>query len=160
MSENKKQEFNLEREIQQMCSIKTRYIILAISILIIYDRTGKLLFLLLNTLYSGFKTYLSLVKGEDYLDWFYYWMICLGMRAVESFFESALILLSFEYYFYIKIFICFLLIKQIKECEKIYGYFLGKITYLINFAERFNDSQLLIYEMVKNLKNLNKKYIK
>lgn len=127
-----------------MCSIKIRYIVLIISVLVLVDKSGKLYFLLFNVVYPCFKTNIALVNGENYLHWFYYWMIFLGLRVVESCFESALLLITFGYYYYLKLFLCYLIVRQLNECEKIYGYFVDKVTKAISFAYKFNDSGWVI----------------
>jgi len=153
-------EISFEEQVRDLMNsfktIKFSYIVSAGIILSSLDFSGRLLYIVFNILFPCKKTYFSIVKGENYMLWSYYWMIVLSVKIIEIWLESILMFLTFNYYFYFKSGFFYLIYKNIWVTEKIFLYFQEMLFQHRELVYYMQDGVVSFMSKLKMIKTLNK----
>lgn len=149
---------SFSKKLDKISNIKYRYIVLLVSLIIGIDHSGKLIYYFFNATYPCYNTYISLIKGENYTQWVYYWIIVLFLRCFEFWLEYFFMLFTFGYFYYFKLFFCFLLIRNQILAETLYHVMSDYLKLLMIKIDNMKNSNFNIINYLKNIKNLNKMF--
>lgn len=142
----------------KISNIKIQYSLIIIIILISLDKYGKLLYLTFSLFYPCLSTYQCLIKGGNYLQWTYFWLLILSLRLIELLLENTLLNMTFQCYYYVKLIGSSYLYRRIELAEIFFKSYSKEINNTLKTIESFQDSGLNFYIYMKKIKTLNKQY--